>query len=562
VPIFCVVVTGLVALLVLVPLGFLVLGSFSSSPWPGDFALSELTVGNYRSVYSDPRTYGVLANTLYYVVGAVIIGVVAAVGFAWLVERTNVPAKALLYAGIPLTAAVPSMLQAMAWVLLLSPRAGFINRYLMGWFDLSEPPFNVYTLAGMTLLESLRVVPTAFLMFVPLLRRMDPALEEAATISGSGPFNTFRKVTLPLLVPGLLAVAIYQTVTVLSVFELPGIIGLPGRIYVFSTMVFASTQTTWGIPDYAKASTFAMLYLALMLVGVTIYGRAIRRSERFAVVTGKGYRPRPLDLGRWRYLALGLGLIYLLLSVVLPLLVFLWLSLQPYIRLPTLHALSYLTLDPWREFFASESVWTAIINTVLVTLTTATAVVVLSFLISWIVVRTRWAGRNALDQMAFLPHGVPGIVLGVAFAWVFLKIDIIPIYGTIWALTLGFTVSFLAYGTRAINAGLLQIHKELEEAAQMSGAGRLRTFRGVLLPLMLPTFAGLWIWVFLHATRLAGLPLVLTSNPDSKVLAVLLWQAWDDGEFGVVSAIGVSLIVFLLIVGIGLRYTAFRRHSM
>ena len=169
----------LVAAMVAVPLILLVLGSFSTARLPTDFTLDQLGFDNYVKVWSDPQTYAVFKNTIIYVVIATFIGIVTAALLAWLVERTNVPGKIWIYASVPMTLAMPGIIQAMAWVLLLSPRSGFANRWLMDVFNLESAPFNIYTLTGMAFVEGLRLTPTAFLMLVPLLRSMDPALEEA-----------------------------------------------------------------------------------------------------------------------------------------------------------------------------------------------------------------------------------------------------------------------------------------------------------------------------------------------------------------------------------------------
>jgi iron(III) transport system permease protein len=198
----------LILFLVLAPLSFLILGSFSTARLPGDFSLDKMGLVNYLKVYTDPGTYELFTNTVIYVAGSALVGISLAVSLAWLVERTNMPGKIFLYAGVPMTLAVPGMLQAMAWVLLLSPRIGFINQLLKDLFGPDAPVIDVYSLGGMVFLEGLRLVPTAFLMLVPLMRSMDPSLEEAAAVSGARPLSTLRKVTLRLLAPALVAVMI------------------------------------------------------------------------------------------------------------------------------------------------------------------------------------------------------------------------------------------------------------------------------------------------------------------------------------------------------------------
>jgi iron(III) transport system permease protein len=552
----------LILFLVLTPLAFLILGSFSTARLPGDFSLDAMGLVNYIKVYSDPGTLEIFSNTVIYVAGATALALVLAVSLAWLVERTNMPGKVLVYAGVPMTLAVPGMLQAMAWVLLLSPRIGFINQLLKDLFGPETPIINVYSLGGMAFIEGLRLVPTAFLMLVPLMRSMDPTLEEAAAVSGARPLSTLRKVTLRLLAPALMAVMIYQAMTALEVFEIPGILGLPAGIYVFSTKIYAIVRTATFMPVYGQANALAMVYLFIAVGTTFFYTRMIGRAERYTVITGKGYRPRQLDLGKWKIPALGCALLFLFLSIVLPFLVFLYASFLPYLQAPSWNVLRVLTLKNYRLLAEYGEVGSALKNTVLMVGATATATVVLSFLVSLVVIRSKFWGRKLLDQMAFMPHAIPGIVMGIAFFWLFLKIDFLPLYGTIWAISIGFTISFLAYGTRSMNAALLQIHKELEEAAYVSGAPPWRTMRRIFVPLMMPTLVGVWIWVVLHAVRIAGMPLMLYEGPNNQVLAILIWNMWDEGYVPAVAAIGTLLMIVLLLLTLAVRFIGFRRQTM
>src|SRR5262244_905879 len=471
--------------LVLVPLSFLILGSFSTARLPTDFSLETMGWVNYLKVYTDPETYALLGNTVIYVAGSALLGISLAVTLAWLVERTNLPGKLWIYAGVPMTLAVPGMLQAMAWVLLFSPRIGFVNKSLQSLLDLPRAPIDIYSLGGMIFLEGLRLVPTAFLMLVPLMRSMDPSLEEAAAVSGARPISTLRKVTLKLLAPALVAVMIYQAMTALEVFEIPGILGLPAGIYVFSTKIYAIVRTATFMPVYGQANALAMVYVFIAVATTVLYTRMIGRAERYTIVTGKGYRPRQFDLGRWRIPAFIAALLFLVVSILLPFLVFLYASFLPYLQAPSAQAFQTMTLKNYRLLAEYGEVGSALRNTFVMVVTTATATVVLSFLVSLVVIRSRFWGRKLLDQLAFVPHAIPGIVMGIAFFWLFLKLDFLPLYGTIWAISIGFTISFLSYGTRSMNAALLQIHKELEEAAYVSGAPPWRTMWRVFVPLMM-----------------------------------------------------------------------------
>ena len=545
-----------VAIAVLLPLVFLILGSFSTARLPGDFSFDQMGVRNYVRVWSDPETYALFTNTILYVTGATSIGICVAATLAWLVERTNMPGKIWIYASVPMTLAMPGLLQAMAWVLLLSPRSGFLNRWLIDLFHLESAPFDIYSLGGMAFVEGLRLVPTAFLMLVPLLRSMDPSLEEAASASGAPPWSTIRKVTLRLMLPGLVAVTIYQAMTALEVFEVPGVLGLPAQISVFSTRVYIALQSIEVLPTYGEANALGILYLLVGVVAAALYWATIRRSERYAVVTGKGYRPHLIDLGPWRYAFVVFVTAFILLSIGLPFLVMLYSSLVPYLQAPSVEVFSQLTLKHYNLIVTMPRITTDIWNTVVMAVVTASATCVFSFLISLVIVRSNFRWRRLLDFLAFIPHTIPGIVAALAFLWLFL---ILGMFGSLWTVIVAFTVAFIAYGTRAMNAAILQIHKDLEEAAATSGARPSRTMRRVLAPLLLPSLIGLWIWVVLLTIRIASVPLVLTEGQNNKVLAVLIWDLWDEGDIEVVGALGTLMMLAIFVLVFLLRWIGFGR---
>ena len=551
----------LVLVLVITPLAFLVLGSFSQARLPSEFSFSTLTLANYVKVWSDPGTYAVFSNTILFATGSVAVGITIASALAWLVERTDLPLKPLVYAGVPMTLAMPGMLQAMAWVLLLSPRIGFFNKTAMSLFGLHSAPLNIYGLGGMIFIEGLRNVPTAFLMLVPLLRCMDPALEEAARTSGARPSTTLRRVTLGLMIPGLLAVTIYQFTSALEGFEVPGILGLPSGTFVFSTNIYTILHSASALPAYGEANALAMFYLVVAAISSTLYGRVIRRSERYAVISGKGYRPRLLPLGMWRWPSVGLVIFYLTLSTILPFLVFVYISFLPFLIAPSADAFAKMSWTNYQTVFETDQLGQVLWNTAVMTLLAATATVILSFLVSLVIVRSKFWGRRLLDQLAFVPHSIPGMAMGLALLWIFLQIDKsgTNLFGSIWSIAIAFVISYMAYGTRALNAAVLQVHRDLEEAAKMSGAPHWRVMWRIFTPLLMPALGGVWIWAVLHVVRAAGLPLMLADGSSNEVLSVVIWNMWDQGYVEAVGAIGTLLMLALLILTVSLRALGFGR---
>jgi iron(III) transport system permease protein len=298
-------------------------------------------------------------------------------------------------------------------------------------------------------------------------------------------------------------------------------------------------------------------------VGVYAYGRVISKAERFTVITGKAYRPRVHQLGAWRWAAAGLAMLYLALSVAIPFLVLVYVSLLPYVQPPSARAFASMSFDHYAEVLQSEDFVHVLWNTLVMTGMVALVVVILSFLISIVVVRSRFWGRRLLDQLAFLPHAIPGMVMGLALLWVFLQIDKLgtDLFGSLSSVIIAFAIGYISYGTRVMNSAVLQIHKDLEEAAKMSGATQWRLYWRVFIPLLQPALVGVGIWTILHVVRSAGKPLILTSGADNEVIAVSIWNLWDQGYIESVGAIGTLLMLTLLVVTLLIRRFGFGRTA-
>ncbi len=550
----------MLAALVVAPIFSLVAGSFSLSRLPNEFALDNLGFDNFYAVWIEQRIDRVIWNTTIYVIGATVFGVTTAGVLAWLVERSDMPGKTWIYAGVPLGIAVPGILHAIAWVLLLSPRSGFVNRAWMDVTGSNAPLFDIYTMGGLIFAEGLRLVPVAFLMLVPLMRSMDPAMEEAAAASGASPSRVVRRITLALLMPGVLAISIFQAITAMENFEVPGVLGMPVNLHVFSTRVYNLIDNIGSIPAFGQANAAAIFYLVIALIISFFYLRLVRSSERYSTITGKGFTPRKVPLGRWRKPALALALLFLFMTIVLPFLVLLYVSLLNYLRPPSLEAFKSFTLQNYENVFAQPRVARTLFNTIYVTLLTATTVTVVSFLISYIIVRTRFAGRYVLDMLSFLPHAIPGIVLGLALFWLFMQIDEwtgLRTFGSIYALVLGFTILFLSYAVRAMSVAMIQVHPDLEDAAKLSGAAPWRIALRVFGPLLMPTLVGIWIYVAMLSVRFISLPLILSQGGNNEVLGVMIWSLWDNGNISSVGAIGIMLMSFMFALALGLRAFGF-----
>ena len=551
---------GFTLWLILAPLLLLLIFSFrQGSPWqPG-----SLTVENYIDAYANPQTYRMLWNTAVLALASTLISLSIAVFFAFLTERTDMPLRNVAWGLMLIPMAVPGLLFGVSWTFLLSPKIGLINfwlRSLLGFFGIetSEGPLNIFSLWGMVFLEGIRGVTTIFLMVVGAFRAMDPNLEEASRVAGASDRTTFRHIFVPLLTPALFAAAIYSFMTSLESLEIPMIIGFPAGIYVFPTYIFFSVQR-FVPPRYGLTAALGVTYLVLSILLVIWYQRLVKDSSRFTTITGKGYRPRLIQLGKWRYPALCAFLLYFVLTIALPAFILLWRSLVRFYVSPSWTALSQVSLRHYWTVFNEERIFHALINSLIIGVTTATLTMMLSIIVAWVIVRGRSKGRSLLDGLTFLPHAIPGVVIALALIILYLHppLSYVPIYGTIWLITIGLTASYIAFGSRTMNGALIQVHKELEEAAEVSGATWGRILRGIMLPLVLPAFVSGWIWVASHSLRSFSIPLMLGTR-NSKVLSVIMWDLWDQGMAGPTAALGVLLIVALAVITVTGRWLVSR----
>lgn len=549
---------ALLVYLVAVPLFFLGLSSLRPTGFPFD---PGFTLDNYASVYGAPGFPRLVRDTLVFALGSVAIALTFGTLIAWLVERSDMPATGLVRALVILPMATPPLLMAIGWAMLLSPRSGALNLLLRDLLGLEASPFNAYSLGAMIFVQGLALTSTAFLFLAPAFRNMDPSLEEAALTSGASTGFLFRRVLLPLLRPAVLAAGVFLLIVGFVVFEIPGTLGMPARIFVLSSQLFyLANEAPGGVPLYGQVGALATLFLLLLLGLGLLYRRMTREATRFRTVTGKGFRPRRMKLGAWRWPALGLVALYFLLAVVLPMGMLLWMSLMPYQARPSWANLALVTLENHRDFLDSARVLEAAANTLLVAAVSATAVAVLATLISWTTVRLRAPGSGVLDALAFLPIAIPGVMMGVALIYVYLTLDpIIAIYGTVWILIVAYTTDYLSFGTRAAGGVMVQLHPELEEAGRTSGASGFRVLRKITLPLLLPAIAAIWIWVLAHAMRELSTALMLQGR-DNQVVTTLLWDYWQGGEPTRAAAVGVWLVVALLLALILWQVLAARRE--
>lgn len=512
------------------------------------------TLANLTAVYSDPILYrAIIPDTLLFTAASVALGFVVAFALAWLVERTDLPGREVLFTLILFPLLVPGIVLAIAWIFLLGPNAGWINVVLraVGGFE-APGPLNVFSMAGLVGAQAAASVPFVFLLLSSTLRAMDPALEEASSTCGARPLATFVRVTLPVLRPGILAPLVLVTIVTLEQFEMPLLIGLPARINVFSTRIFWELNPQSGLPNYGRAAGVALPFLLLGVLLLLAYNGLIRRAERFVTITGRAYRPSRIPLGRWRWPATAAAFAYAALAGGLPAGVLVWASVFGY-GAPTLAALRGATVKSYVQLVGDPTLWLALRNTLLVAALSALIVTTLGALLAWILVRTRVPGRAALDFVSFMSVGIPSVIAGLAAMLLYLAVPV-PVYGTVWILVLAYSYR-LAVTTRVSRAGLMQIHRELEEASYTAGGRWGVTLRRVVLPLLAPSLFAGWILLFIVGVREFTLAMVLHS-PDNVVISVLLWRFFSSGETEKAAALGVLVLALVTPV------IFFARHAL
>jgi iron(III) transport system permease protein len=534
------------AFFILPPLFMLIVTSFQVERRG---AVVGYSLENYQSLIAlDGATPIVLLNTLVFGAGSAVVGVTLGGTLAWLAERTNAPFKGLLYVTAFVSFAIPGIVKVVGWILLLGPQSGLINVALRELLRLPGSPFNVFSLGGMILLEGLLWTPVVFLLLASTFRSMDPNLEEAAAVSGAGQWQTLWRVTLRLALPTTFSVLILTLIRSMEGFEIPALVGIPARIEVLTTIVFERIRSGI-IPHYGEGSAYAVVLMLLVLALLYPYTRLTRQASKYATISGKGFRPRVIDLGRWRYAAGALNLVLPAL-ILLPLAVLLWASLLPFYQAPSSDALQVLTLGNYARAFGNTNVATSLTNSLVIGLTSATVVMLLALLVAWVVFRTRLRGRWLLENLGTLPLVFPGVVLGVAVLRTYLTVPI-PIYGTIWIIAVAFVARYMPYGIRFGEAGLLQIHHELEESAQVGGASFVRVLRSIVVPLMMPALFGGWIYVFLLSVKELSLAMLLY-GPQSAVISATMFDLWQNGQVTELSAF--CIVVTAIFVAIGLLF--------
>lgn len=536
-----------VGYLALVPLGYLVHDTFLSQDGSG------ISADSFARAYGGNAQAGsMLLNSLGFAFGSAVLALVLGTVLAYIQVRTDTPFKGLFFAASLVPLIVPGILYATSWIFLGDPQSGIVNQLLFKPL-FGTTPVNIYSVWGMIWVQGLHLAPVTFLLMVAAFRAMDPSLEESAAMSGASRLTVLRRVTVPLLRPAMVSASLLMFVQSLESFEVPGLLGLQNNIYVFTSRIYFVLRA-YPI-DYGAAGALALGLLVIAAAGVLLSSWLQRSSRNFQTVTGKAFRPRPVELGRARpWVGAGV-IVYFAVTVVLPVAVLVYASLLKYYTAPSWQALRSMSLDNYDQVLHMPLAFTSLKNSVILGVGAATIVMLLTTVVSWVVLRTKAPGRKLLDLLAFTPIVIPGLVLGLALAFVYLRVPL-PIYGTLLILLLSYCTRYLPYGMRYSSAAMSQMAPELEESAEVSGASWFQTFRRVLLPLMSSGVLAGWVYILVVSFRELSSTILLYS-PGKEVLSVLIWEQFENGQFTTLAALGVCMIVILVVlVSLAYRFGA------
>jgi iron(III) transport system permease protein len=526
---------AILLLIILPPTIFLFDVSLHTTNPDGTFG--SFTFTYYRQLFGSGFFLSSLLNTFLYAIGSAVVGIAIGTIQALIVERTNTPGRSLVFLGAVISLGIPHVLYVVGWLLILG-NSGPLNALLTSWFGVA--PVNVYSLWGMIIIEGIGVTPLTFLLMSSVLRATDASFEEASMMSGARPITTFWKVTLRMGLPGVLALLL-----------------LAGNINVLTTDIYQSSHAT-GIPNYGESGAYSVCLLIAMAGLLAWYNRLSKNSHQYQTITGKGYRPRVINLGRWRFVTAAILVALFFLVVGLPLLIILYTSFLPFYAGVTLTAFSHMTLSNYTEFLSPGPFRNSIVNTLILGASTATFVVPFAALCAWLSAR-RKPGAWLLDQIATAPLVFPAIVLSVAYLYVFVNMPL-PLYGTLLSVIIASSARYLPYGMRYAFAGILQIHIDLEDASMSSGAGQTQTFKRIVLPLLAATLVSSWLLIFLLTVQAVSLPLMLV-GPGTEVVAVTLFDLWQNGQAPELAAMGMIWVVLMTAVSVTF-YIVTRRYRI
>ncbi len=528
-----------VGFLVVLPVIFLVEKTFNVGD-PLSFPASQYGTGNLLSLFTED--YDIILNTIYVALMATVMAIFIGFTMAWILTRTNIPGRERLERLMEVPYYMTPLVGALAWAVLAAPKSGFFNQ---AWHSVGGKSdlFDIYTLFGIAWVMALFEGTVAYVMISASMKSMDPALEESARVMGASKLRTTMTVTLPLVLPGVLGATLFVFAEMLGSFAAALVLGIPGRIYVVTTSIWSTVEAF--PPNYGKAAAMGLSLFLVMVAMLGFYRWIVSRGS-YATITGKAFRPRPMDMGRFAWVLFSICLLYILLAVILPVGALLLTSFQTFATVILSQA--QFTLANYQEALALGPVRGALFNSLMLGVAVASIGSVVMAVLVWIIYRSTLPGRGAVEYLAMFPSSVPRLVFGLGLLWAWINMPG-GLYGTLWLLGIAYFTVLLPLGVRTIAGVVLQVDKSLEECARVCGASWGYQMRTVTLPLLKPGIIAAWMLLFAASVREVGASLLLM-GPHSKVIGPSIVSTWANSGTQLTAAMALiqTFIVMLALI--------------
>lgn len=518
------------------PLLYLVYRAFFPE---GSFSLEA-----FARVYTYKLNWTALSNTIITASASMILGVIIAFPLAWLIGRTNLYFKKFFRTLFVMTYMVPPYVGAMAWLRLLNPTVGILNQWLAKIFNLSEMPFNIYSVGGLIWVLTTFYYPYAFITISRAMEKMDPSLEEASKISGASPLKTVATITMPMMMPSIVAAALLVFVSAASCYGIPSIIGAPGNVDTVTTRIidFVYLGSSEGLSDATTLAVFLMLVANIILyLSTFVVGR-----KQYITVSGKSTRPNIVDLGKWRIPVTALVIIFAIIVVGIPFATVFATSFTTNMGKSLFEAGNF-TMKYWQVVFTRQQIINSAKNSIISASVAATAGIVISCVMAYLLTRTRAKGRHIPDFLITLGSGTPSIVIALGLIMTMNGKFIINIYNTLFIMIVAYMIKYLMMGMRTIVSAMSQIHESLEEAAQISGAGWIKRFKDITIPLIAPSVVAGWFLIFMPCFYELTMSTLLYST-DTKTIGFELYQYQTYHSQQTASAMASAILIFVVLV--------------
>ena len=507
----------------------------------------EWGLENWRTAFQSPGLWTALVNTFVIWGATLVISFPVAVVIAWTLARTRIPFTHNIELMFWISYMMPGIATTIAWITLLDPQTGLLNQLLVQLPFIDESPFNIYSKQGIVWAHLMNNgISLKVMLLTPAFRNMDASLEEAARVSGASTLGTMMRVTFPVLISPMVLVTALQLLRIFQSFETEQLLGVPFGFFVYSTMIFELLRVSEGLPNYGSATALASV--TLLLVALIIpFQRWILHRRQYTTIQS-GFRPGLTDLGKWRFLVVGLIATLITALTVLPLLALVVGSFM--FRRGYFDISPIFVLDHWSKVLTDSFFLQGLQTTLLLATTGALVSPILFSILAYIMVRTQWRGRVALDLMTWGSGAIPGILTGLGLLVLFLTVPGFDrLYGTIWGLLLVVIIQGNTVGVNITKGVMVQIGQDMEDAARVAGAGWIRTYTRIWIPLLMPTLVMLAVMNFVMAAGTTS-SIILIASRETVTLSILALELGGSGAQEAASIVG--LILMAMTVGMAL----------